>query len=61
MSEMALTTTTGGIPMPEPLPLIEDSIKAETTKRLYTRVLEPVLENDGNLSGMAALKVYAET
>ena len=42
MSEqMALTTQPGGVSVPGPLALIEDSRKAESTKKQYTRVLKP--------------------
>ncbi len=51
----------GSIPLPDPLALIQASGKAESTRRLYTRVLAPYLENGGNLAHVDSLRVYAET
>ena len=59
MNTSALTTT--GDLLPDPITLIEASGRAESTRRLYTRVLAPYLENGGNLAHVDSLRVYAET
>jgi hypothetical protein len=61
MSESALTTQLGSVPISDPIALIEGSGKVASTRRPYTRVLAPHLAQGGNLTDVAALKVYAET
>ena len=58
---MALIPIASGIPFPDPLALIQASGKAESTRRLYTRVLAPYLQDGGRLTHVDGLRVYAET
>jgi hypothetical protein len=53
-------TTTGDL-LPDPLTLIEISGKAESTRRLYTRVLVPYLDGGSNLADVPGVAAYAAT
>ena len=59
MNRSALITT--GNLLSDPITLIEASGRAESTRRLYTRVLAPYLDAGGNLAHVDGLRVYAET
>ena len=53
MNDRALAPTNQAERLPDPLTLIETSGQAESTGRLYTRVLAPYLENGGNPAHLA--------